>query len=211
MQGPDVERLQKMLIYYGHDLGSDGADGWFGPATERALKAYQQSKGQKPTGTIAVSEIESELAWSLNISPGKMGKKPQPSQKQQPLTIEFEKSLKLKNYYGNHTVLTKSKIEEHYSEHLLSPSGRYLACRYYNPYAEGGGYSVGIYFLDLLTGNSQVLYGGALIQQVKEFKDAEVYSTVVDNFYWDENNRLVVTVTGDDEKMTGYHFIIEGK
>lgn len=46
--GADVERLQSLLAARGFDPG--GADGDFGPATERALRAFQRSQGLEADG-----------------------------------------------------------------------------------------------------------------------------------------------------------------
>lgn len=40
-EGESVKALQILLIGYGYDIGSSGADGNFGSATEKALKKYQ--------------------------------------------------------------------------------------------------------------------------------------------------------------------------
>jgi N-acetyl-anhydromuramyl-L-alanine amidase AmpD len=40
-KGDQVKALQLLLKGYGYDIGSSGADGSFGPATEKALKKYQ--------------------------------------------------------------------------------------------------------------------------------------------------------------------------
>lgn len=211
MNGPAVERLQKMLIYYGYDLGKDGADGWFGPATEKALKDYQRAKGLKPTGTIRVGEIETDPAWTLTISPPQRGSKPARSKNEKRLSIPFEENLKFKNYFGSHIVPTKSEYEEIYMDHLLSPSGRYLACSYYNPYAEGGGYSNGLCLLDLLTGKREIYYGGLILQESGRFKDVNIYATNIKGFYWDEEERLIITIEGEDEKLKELYFILSEK
>lgn len=47
-QGVDVETLQRMLIDKGYSCGESGVDGSYGPATEAAVKKYQQDHGLKP-------------------------------------------------------------------------------------------------------------------------------------------------------------------
>ena len=49
-KGPEVKAMQRHLIGYGHSCGSAGADGSFGPATEKALKAYQKANGLEQDG-----------------------------------------------------------------------------------------------------------------------------------------------------------------
>lgn len=44
-KGDAVRALQTLLIGYGYSCGRSGADGSFGPATEKALKAYQKARG----------------------------------------------------------------------------------------------------------------------------------------------------------------------
>ena len=41
--GSDVRQIQELLILNGFDVGSSGADGHFGPATEAALRAFHSS------------------------------------------------------------------------------------------------------------------------------------------------------------------------
>lgn len=45
-----VKSMQELLIAKGFDLGNSGADGSFGAATERAVKAFQQSRNIGPDG-----------------------------------------------------------------------------------------------------------------------------------------------------------------
>lgn len=49
-KGPEVKGMQRHLIGYGFSCGSSGADGSFGPATEKALKAYQKANGLEQDG-----------------------------------------------------------------------------------------------------------------------------------------------------------------
>lgn len=62
MQGPDVSALQKRLQELGYEPGK--IDGIFGPATEKAVKAFQSFHGINPDG------IAGPETWTrLNISP----------------------------------------------------------------------------------------------------------------------------------------------
>jgi peptidoglycan hydrolase-like protein with peptidoglycan-binding domain len=57
--GDDVTRLQKRLAASGFDPG--GSDGVFGPKTEAALKAFQESAGITADG-IAGPQTNAKLA-----------------------------------------------------------------------------------------------------------------------------------------------------
>ena len=50
--GPEVEKVQKALQIEGYDVGRAGADGVLGPATESAIKSFQEAKGLKPDGIV---------------------------------------------------------------------------------------------------------------------------------------------------------------
>lgn len=50
-KGETVKTLQILLMGYGFTMGEYGADGSFGGATERALKAYQQNQGLVADGS----------------------------------------------------------------------------------------------------------------------------------------------------------------
>lgn len=50
-KGNTVKALQTLLIGYGYSCGSYGADGDFGTATEKALKAYQKAMGLSVDGS----------------------------------------------------------------------------------------------------------------------------------------------------------------
>ncbi|HUK45058.1 MAG TPA: peptidoglycan-binding domain-containing protein [Gaiellaceae bacterium] len=61
--GSEVVTLQKALVLLG--AGSLTADGNFGPATQQAVKSFQQSNGLKPDGIVGsktASAIDSALA-----------------------------------------------------------------------------------------------------------------------------------------------------
>lgn len=50
VQGADVKKVQQWLLELGYDLGSCGADGDFGAATEKAVKAFQKGHGLEADG-----------------------------------------------------------------------------------------------------------------------------------------------------------------
>lgn len=50
-KGETVKAMQTLLMGYGYDMEGYGADGSFGGATQRALKAYQQAVGLEPDGS----------------------------------------------------------------------------------------------------------------------------------------------------------------
>ena len=47
-----VKTLQALLIGYGFSCGSSGVDGSFGPATDKAVRAYQKAKGLSVDGSV---------------------------------------------------------------------------------------------------------------------------------------------------------------
>lgn len=50
-KGVQVKTLQALLIGYGYGVGSSGVDGSFGPATDKAVRAYQKAKGLAVDGS----------------------------------------------------------------------------------------------------------------------------------------------------------------
>ena len=50
-KGETVKAMQLLLIGYGFPMEGYGADGSFGGATQRSLKAYQQAMGLEPDGS----------------------------------------------------------------------------------------------------------------------------------------------------------------
>lgn len=50
-KGAAVKAMQILLIGYGYSCGSKGVDGSFGAATDKALRAYQKSRGLEPDGS----------------------------------------------------------------------------------------------------------------------------------------------------------------
>lgn len=57
-QGDQVKALQALLIGYGYNLGSWGADGDFGAATDKAVQQYQTKMG------LVVDGIVGKATWS---------------------------------------------------------------------------------------------------------------------------------------------------
>lgn len=63
-EGSDVKELQEYLIQLGYDLGSWGADGDFGDATEMAVKLFQTNEGIEIDGEVGketLSALKSAL------------------------------------------------------------------------------------------------------------------------------------------------------
>jgi len=64
-----VKELQELLLAKGYNLGSWGADGDFGGATEAAVKKFQSDNGLSVTG------IADEATWQKLTGQGQKGKK----------------------------------------------------------------------------------------------------------------------------------------
>ena len=56
--GPEVRRIQQLLIDLGFSLSASGADGDFGSETRTAVKAFQSSKGLNDVGRVGFSTID---------------------------------------------------------------------------------------------------------------------------------------------------------
>jgi peptidoglycan hydrolase-like protein with peptidoglycan-binding domain len=52
IKGDTVKALQILLIGYGYSCGSYGVDGSFGGATEKAVKAFQETNGLEVDGKV---------------------------------------------------------------------------------------------------------------------------------------------------------------
>ena len=71
----EVKTLQENLIKLGYDLGSYGADGAFGSATEKAVKKFQKNRGLQNDGIVgpqtyaeldeALTELNNKIKYSL--------------------------------------------------------------------------------------------------------------------------------------------------
>lgn len=64
-KGENVEAMQRLLISYGYNCGSWGADGNFGAATENALLAFQEDMGLETDG------ICGPATWNALLGNGK--------------------------------------------------------------------------------------------------------------------------------------------
>lgn len=59
--GPAVESMQILLDGHGYRCGSSGADGSFGPGTDKAVRAYQKSHGLEVDGSCGPATWRSLL------------------------------------------------------------------------------------------------------------------------------------------------------
>lgn len=82
-RGQEVKDLQQILLNMGYDLGPQGADGKFGPNTERAIRNFQKTQNLTQTGII-----DQQTRNLLSLSPsgtlfgtptGQKPTKPKPS------------------------------------------------------------------------------------------------------------------------------------
>lgn len=71
-KGKDVRELQAQLLTLGYDLGSYGADGDFGKATEKAVKKFQKDHGLQQDGIVG-PQTQAEIDESLKALKNKKG------------------------------------------------------------------------------------------------------------------------------------------
>lgn len=76
--GEEVRKLQNALMSAGYDVGSSGADGKFGAATQAAVKQYQRDKGLSVDG-IAGTKTQSALYGTRNSGTGGVSYAARPS------------------------------------------------------------------------------------------------------------------------------------
>lgn len=70
--GKAVKEIQEKLLKLGYDLGGYGADGKFGPATEKAVKAFQRDQGIQVDGVVGpVTMRELKEAYKQATAPKK--------------------------------------------------------------------------------------------------------------------------------------------
>lgn len=74
-RGEEVKELQTALIKLGYSVGATGADGIFGPATEKALRKYQQEHNEPVTGKLD-EETWADIEIDLDILQKEEANKP---------------------------------------------------------------------------------------------------------------------------------------
>ena len=74
-KGSDVKKIQQALIKAGYSVGSSGADGSYGPATQAAVKKYQKDNGLKVDGIVGTETSSSLFGNSSNNTNKNNGKK----------------------------------------------------------------------------------------------------------------------------------------
>ena len=73
-KGPDVEKLQKLLIEMGYDLGDfgpnkDGVDGSFGPTVDKIVRDFQGKNGLTVDGKVGKNTLSSMIAFGAQKIP----------------------------------------------------------------------------------------------------------------------------------------------
>ena len=61
MQGENIKKIQRRLIELGFDVGPDGADGFFGRDTDKAVKKLQTARGLSPVDGIVGPDTKAAL------------------------------------------------------------------------------------------------------------------------------------------------------
>lgn len=161
--GSQVLDLQRMLLFYGQDIGSDGMDGWFGRDTHNALLGFQEMKGMETNGRIAVKDIQINLEWAptlLSTFNRGMEEGPFPSADNEAREYRSEpgKALTISNYYGRISIPAEEIEKQHYSVFTLSPEGRFLATMGMpqNESREWVGNHIKVW--DILTGETRIIH-----------------------------------------------------
>jgi peptidoglycan hydrolase-like protein with peptidoglycan-binding domain len=193
MNGPDVERLQKYLLYNGVDIGPDGVDGWFGTDTDKALRQFQKSKKLPVTGRIVITDIPRELKFQTEL-------KEWPADKAPPRKTAFSKRSVaegvVKTRFGKITVKAESQYEEELMHLALSPDERFLTYTSFSPMIDMQ-VSEPLIVTDTLTGG-YVTVNGLQILELREGNKFEKifletdYSRILD-YYWISEKALYIT------------------
>lgn len=68
VEGGDVEALQRLLVAEEHLVGEPDSE--FGPATERAVKAWQKAQGREETGVVGLGELVAVRALPAAVQLG---------------------------------------------------------------------------------------------------------------------------------------------
>lgn len=132
LNGPQVEMLQRFLLFHGCDIGPDGMDGWFGRDTEAGLLEYQAYKGLAQTGRIMVQTISQPLTWNpllenYFLTGMPEGPFPSRSAESRSLAIAHGEDLHYSSYYGSITVSLEEKLQYGYHRLEISPGERFIA------------------------------------------------------------------------------------
>jgi peptidoglycan hydrolase-like protein with peptidoglycan-binding domain len=212
LKGADVERLQKVLLYYGFDLDKWGADGVFGQATEKALKEYQKSIGKEPTGIISVAELPEELFWKPKIT-GPVKEKAIPKKTAKDSTIIAGK--KTTSRYGSWNIPSENNMGERYYDFQLSPSERFITAFFYSPNGDQP-FGIPFYCIDLLTDKKELYYGFQIAGRNSD-KDQTLItegklSIIIKEIYWTADERLFIkieTVEAGKKREDGYYLIVK--
>ncbi len=182
--GRAVEELQKFLVYSGYDIGRDGVDGWFGKDTEKAVKDYQESNGMARTGRVLYGRFPRDLEWNTSVTAWNEEAVPEPN----PAQIKVpESETGIRTYYGTYKLRREVKNGVRYFDYILSPSGRFLAYRYYHPEMDPSA-GMPVYVYDILTEKQKILYP----YEAADTTTAGLAGGAFSDFYWIDDDKMLL-------------------
>lgn len=209
LSGDNVIWLQKILLSEGYDLGPWGADGYFGTATEEALKMYQFDNILEPTGTIEVSQLPQQIIWNpyTEISDG------EESIYLNPQNDNITDIGTFSSLYGSISIPPFSWDDgDIFHSFHISPSQRFLSCSYYNPMSDLQA-GQAIYIFDLLTNNYYSIYP----IDIRDIPQEEAWQSMLSpNFisvYWTADEKLYLELRWQTpeglEKSESFNIIVK--
>ncbi len=181
MNGNDVKQLQQKLWDLGFtDVGE--ADGWFGPATESALKSFQALMGLEVDGVMGRQSFRCLYDTS------------------DPMLNQYRQKIKEVNQIRNQKYLERVSCED-FCAYFSGSTMKYVEWEYASEHAYC------LFHLYLLSGNSRIFFGDLCYGMQNDgwgidgVVDSEVAYKVNNKWYKVENGKFTPT---DGENYDGW-------